>query len=873
MKPFTTVALPHRDVLEGKLTMEVFAANLWEVFKGRAPDEYKDPEIFFRKTELTQGLRNLIAVVEKRLNGKGGDPVIQLQTPFGGGKTHALIALYHKAKEWKCKVVVIDGEAFDPKEIAIWEEMEKQLTGKIKNLGGKTSPGREKLRALLSSHQPILILIDEILQYTTKAAGVKVGSSNLASQVLAFIQELTDAVSILDRSALVFSLPSSLLEHYDENAEKLFHQLQKIAGRTEKIYAPVQDEEVPSIVRRRLFSSIDEKEAKEIVEEFVDFAEREKILPEGVEKSAYRENFLKSFPFQPEVIDILYKRWGSYVTFQRTRGVLRLLALVIHSLKDSKNPYIKLADFDLRNMEIRRELLKHIGPQFDSVINQDITSSDSAARKVDKVLGDAYLPFSFGYKVATAIFMYSFAAGPEAGATISEIKRSSADPSVTSSIIADAVDQLSEKAFYLWKERGKYFFTVQPNLNKVLLTKMEGIKDDELKTEEKNLLASHLKKEHFSIYIWPHASKDVPDTTELKLVILQNHNRCKEFLETCGEKPRVHRNTMIFLCSVESERGSFEDSLRKKLAWQRIKEDATLKLTPEQIKESREKAEDAESTVVERVRELYRMILVPSKREFKEISLGRPTFGVEINFDREVYERLKDEGEIVERLSPLSLREKYLKTEKYVETRSILNSFLNTPGEVRITSVDVLKNCIREGVKQGLFGLGYLTDKKPVLQYFQEDSAPELVEKEIIVSAKLCKPKGISEKEFEKILKEIRECPTIGSLDEIRTKVEDRLSLDQRKKLSEEIEKIREELKVKPKAGMYKIIELGLEVPSGRMSDVARITSYLRGKFNQVSVKMELSAKDGEITTSEYEDKIMEALRQAGVRIERESKK
>lgn len=137
MKPFSTIAIPHRDILEGRLTMDVFAANLWEVYKDRAHEDYRDSNIFFRKTYITEGLKNLLGIAEKRLKGEGGDPIIQLQTPFGGGKTHSLIALYHKAKEWKVNVVVIDGNAIDPKETTIWEEIESQLTGNVEKLKGQ----------------------------------------------------------------------------------------------------------------------------------------------------------------------------------------------------------------------------------------------------------------------------------------------------------------------------------------------------------------------------------------------------------------------------------------------------------------------------------------------------------------------------------------------------------------------------------------------------------------------------------------------------------------------------------------------------------------------------------------------------------------
>ena len=143
MRPFSSVAIPHNDIIEGKFTEDVFAADLWEVFQGRGSEDYRDPTVFFRKTYLTEGIKNLLELAEKRLKGLGGDPIIQLQTPFGGGKTHSLIALFHKAKSWNVNVVVIDGTSLDPAEQTIWGEIEAQLTGKRKFFVGRIPPGRE----------------------------------------------------------------------------------------------------------------------------------------------------------------------------------------------------------------------------------------------------------------------------------------------------------------------------------------------------------------------------------------------------------------------------------------------------------------------------------------------------------------------------------------------------------------------------------------------------------------------------------------------------------------------------------------------------------------------------------------------------------
>ena len=340
--------------------------------------------------------------------------MIQLQTPFGGGKTHALIAIYHKSKEWQAKRVVVVGTALQPDE-TIWGEIERQLTGSITKFKGNVSPGKEAFRQLLEKNQPLLILVDELLQYVTKAAGIKVEQSTLASQTTAFMQELVEIPGTLNKTCLIVTLPSSVMEHYDENAEKAFLKLQKVSGRVEKVYTPVQDQEITKIIKCRLFSSINASLVKNNVTEFLTYAEEEGILPPGVELTDYRDQFLDSYPFLPEVVDVLYKRWGSLTTFQRTRGVLRLLALVIHSLKGVVKPYISLADFDVENSEIRRELVKHIGPEFDSVIASDITSANSGSKRVDNELGKAYQGLKLSTRASTTIFLYSFSGGQDRG--------------------------------------------------------------------------------------------------------------------------------------------------------------------------------------------------------------------------------------------------------------------------------------------------------------------------------------------------------------------------------------------------------------------------------------------------------------------------
>ena len=872
MKPFSSVAIPNKDILEGRLTMDVFAAKLWEVYKKRAPEDYQKPDVFFRKTYVTEGLTNLIKIAENRLKGKGGDPVIQLQTPFGGGKTHSLIALYHKAKEWKANVVVIDGVALSPKNTMIWEEIEKQLTGKVDKLKGKVSPGGEELRMLFEKHQPLLILLDEVIEYAIPASGIKVGDSTLASQVLTFMRIITDIVRTLDKTFLVLTYPTRT--HYNSFGQTLLKQLQERSGRVEKIYNPIQDEEVSAVIRRRLFGSVDEEETKNLLEKILDYFEKEKILPEGVSKSEYRKRFLDCYPFQPEVIDILYKKWGSLPRFERTRGVLRLLSLVIHALKERNIPYISLADFDLRNSEIKGELINYTGQEFNGIIAQDITSSNSGAKKTDKNLGYAYTPFSFGTKVATTIFMYSFSGATERGATINEVKLSSVDISAPSSIVVEAISRLKENLFYL-SDKG-LFFTTQPNLNRILLTKMESISDEKLETEERNILTNNLKKEYFDIFLWPDKPKDITDTKKMKLVIFnkQDIDNCKKMLANYGNRPRVYRNTLIFFTPIESERSKFEDFLKRKLGWQFIDQDKTLTLTPEQKKEVRDQIKRPESEARDNIRELYRLLYLPTKGGLKELDLGIPTYGSNISIDGEIYERLRSEGEILEKFSPLTLREKYLKDKKYVKTIDILEAFFKTPGEIRIFSDNVLRDCIRKGISQGLFGIGDLENKKSICRHFKEEVIPELVEGELLIKAELCKPqKEITEEEVKSYLEKIKRS---DSAEEIK-KVEEEIpweyaSKEKKDEIEVAIEKRAKELKgeVPHEKNKYHSISLKLNVPTGKLADIVRMVNYIKSKFDQVNVKVEISSKEGEISLSDYEDKIKEAVVQANVTVEEE---
>ena len=840
MASFHTIAVPHKDILEGRLTMDVWAANLWEVFHGQGPDEYRDKDRFFEKTFHTQGLKTIIQTVGHRLRGEGGDAIIQLKTPFGGGKTHALIALYHTFAD--VKRVVMVGTEMSATDDTPWGMLEAQLTGAVHRFSKPVAPGADALRNLLRQHQPCLILIDELLEYVTKAAGVAVEKSALSSQVMAFMQELTEAAATLDKVVVMATLPASVLEHYDEAAEKLFQQLEHVTGRVEKIYAPVEEHEIASIIRQRLFSDVDLDKAKKIIRSFVKKAEEETFLPYGTEPVEYRDRFEKSYPFLPDVIEVLYHRWGSFPNFQRTRGVLRLLSLVVHGLIKSNLEYISLADFRLANQDLRQDLLRHIGPEFDSVLASDITDVNAGARKVDMQLGDAYRGLGIGSRVATTIFMYSFSGGPEKGAEPSEIKRSATTMSNAASLISDALDKLRDSLFYLQSLDGRYFFSNRPNLNRVFHVRRDNVQEAEVAALESELLnKALLGKKLRTQYLATKRGEDVSDGPELKLVVLSTADDrfVGDMMERKGATPRVYRNTLFFLTPYETEKAGLYNVLRDVLAWRSIQKDPHLQLTEQDRTVVKEKLRNAEKTMPDMIRRCYRKILVPVKDGFKELDLGIGTYGDAKPLDDEVYEKLRAENEIMEKVAPLVIKTKYLGGgEGYVFTEQLYQSSLKTPGEMRTVGRDVWEAAIKEGVAQGLFGLGEFEGDKLLCHYFKKSPTVSFSGSEILIKAEYCE-------------EEERPRPAPGKGDDDDTTRPAPSSPPQ---------------PPPPPSGGKESVRLRFALPKGKASSLLGVINFLQTKFGEVQV--DLRASDGRMTEDEYEDKVLEAFRQMGVKVE-----
>ena len=867
------VATPHRDIQEGKLSEAIFAADLGDVVFGKAPPEYQDASIFFQKTYLTQGLRNLLENVLSRLNGKKGDPVIQLQTPFGGGKTHALLTLYHFIKHKKeiahlpvfselgsikeANVAVFVGTHAD----AIsgktpWGEIAFQLGqyDLIKEHDQKRiSPGKAKLRQILEASGPTLILMDEILEYIVKANRAEKVEKITQGQTLAFLQELSELIASSKDCCLVITLPASILERYDEEAERSLQQLQKISGRVEAVYTPVEGVELYEIIRKRLFEDVgEEKTRKKVAQEYYDLYQKLGAeVPSEVRDLEYRDRINRAYPFHPELIDVLYERWGSFPTFQRTRGVLRLLGEVVSDLYSKKivSPLIQSSLINLDNQAIRREFIKHIGNEYDTVIAADIAGKNAKAPKIDKEMGSEYEKYGIARGIATSVFINSFTAGASKETTLPRIRVALLREGIPVTIVGDAISKLEEELWYFHSERKQYAFRNQPNLNRVILDREETISEERIQEELKTQVKAN-SGNALEVYLWPEGPSDVQDNKNFKLVILspsypfeleKGKVFAQSFFDRAGTGFRVYKNALFMLLVDNNQYISISKSLRRYLALSEIKNDQSLleTLTKQSQEEVRKRLKDSESEIPFKILTAYRHLGMLEKTGVVWKDMGIPTIGSGQSISERVRQYLRDQEKILPKITAkYILGRTFSKEEEEKSLREIYDLHFKTPGMPLLESEKVLYEAISDGVKSGLIGL-----KEDTEVYYLDQVTPNM--DSVVVRGEIAK----------KIKEEIKE--EIGKQNKILApgKAEEKEGEDKKEKIKE---------------GVVKNLRFRAAISWDKLSNVIKgVIQPLKEKGSPPEITLEIKASSEEgFDRNTLDTKVKETLKQINAKIE-----
>jgi len=357
--PWRDVIMPHPDVTTGKYQQAEFA-DLDQVRRGIGSKEYTDPSEFYRRTFITSGMRALLRIALERLNGQGGEPVIELQTNFGGGKTHSMLALYHLCSgqslaslpglDEVCSEVgissiprasraVLVGTAFSPSKATtypdgtvvntLWGELAYQLGGPqgyaliASSDQQRVAPGAQDLAALFTAHAPSLILVDEWVAYARNlVSNATLPAGTFDSQV-SFAQALTEAVKQVPNALLLISVPQSVNEIGGSDGEKAVDSLKNVVTRIAYQWRPATGNEGFEIVRRRLFEPITTKEAgaarDAVVRSFTDlYSQNPSEFPAETREAGYRDLLISAYPIHPELFKRLYDDWSTLDRFQRT---------------------------------------------------------------------------------------------------------------------------------------------------------------------------------------------------------------------------------------------------------------------------------------------------------------------------------------------------------------------------------------------------------------------------------------------------------------------------------------------------------------------------------------------------------------------------
>ena len=752
------VITPHPDVARGEYSQSHWAVNLANVvFKKEGPPEYTEPVEFFSRTFLTDGLKQLLVQVSRRVSNGKGEPVIQLKTSFGGGKTHSLLALYHLLsgriradQSWavrevlkeagvatlpKVSTAVFVGTWINPLKTTLWGEITAQLAhaaGKPelyeiirRNEDSETPPGGEDLKEFLNAVGSCLILIDELVPYG------RVLNREASNKLMAFIQQLTEAVGSSSQAALVVSIPQSEAEVGGDLGQKILAELEKIFGRVEFVWTPVSRYEGYEIVRRRLFGQCKEAEREKVCAAFFNmYAANKNDFPADTRGNDYKSKLLACYPIHPQLFEFFHAKWTNLENFQKTRGVLRLMSKVIYRLwkREDRSAMIMPCDIPLDAADVNSELTKSLlGQNWHAIVDAEIDGEESKARKLDEQ-NLRFGNLQASRKISRSIFMGTAPApkaGDVRGVTEEELHLCTIQPQNVENIAVfnDALSKLRTNLYYLYSTDSRFWFDVTATLRKVADEKREKYSDAEIFDEIKQRLKTWQGRGEFkAVHVCPKTSADVPDEPTARLVILSPkdsfdaENVVHDILDNRGTSPRQWQNMLLFLAADAEKLSNLKDIVREFKAWSDINtESEILNLTAVQIKEVKKNLESATKTFAIKLSQAYCRLIYPASDETANINLplhddkidectneeNISAAAAKCKYDELILPVLGSEG--LKRL--LDEREFIWDKKDFVNVKRLWEIFAKFYYMPRLVDVNVLFDAIRRAVKNEVFAL------------------------------------------------------------------------------------------------------------------------------------------------------------------------
>ena len=663
----------HSDVESGELARSVFAIDFGGVMRNdhSVPAIYRHPFTFWKATYLTGSMRSLIEEVFQRLSGEPGDRVLQLRSPFGGGKSHILVALWHAARDRKTLVQVypemanlpevgpirvagFDGEKFDSlvgvevngrRVKTLWGMLAAQL-GCLDVVAQHeetfTPPGGDVVKQMLAG-SAVLILMDEVLKYLQRVKTMKVGATTLDKQTMEFIQTLTTEVAGTKNAVMVYSLQWSEREAFEDR--RLLDMLDHLASRVDAKREPVKGDEILHVIKRRLLAEEPPEETAQKVAEAVAKCIRDWRVSEATEEVSRRiaedeypemlKRLKEAYPFHIALIDLMQERWASLPDFQRTRDALRFLAVVLRRAKERRlrSPLVTAGDVPLEDEKVRNAFFETVvgqSEEFKAVVRHDLTGPNARAKQVDKRLAEqnpALTDVRPATRLATAILLYSFGGVRSGdrdlppGVTERELLTAILQPNLDPLTAQSTLKQLRDTTLYLHFDGTHYCFKTEANINKLLEDETERVKQDEAMAYIKEQLQRELAAQQAGyIVVWPSKSDEIDDRKD-KLVVAymgldfvrkpsaEQEQIAKEMLEYCGEAGRHNKRATVLAVPEASQVSGLERGAASLIAIKRLKQKAeSYKLTKRQKQQLNEREKTEAALLHEALNKLYQEV-------------------------------------------------------------------------------------------------------------------------------------------------------------------------------------------------------------------------------------------------------------------------
>ncbi|MGB3268258.1 MAG: DUF499 domain-containing protein [Microcoleus sp.] len=770
LKPWYKIEglIPREDLREGKpLDASEFAVHLDQVRDKRAPADYQEPDRFFDRTYLTKYLTYLAAQVVRRLSGETTETsaIFNLSTQFGGGKTHALTLLYHLAKhgpaanKWtgvdkilnqagisaipEAAVAVFVGTEFDsitgrggddgtPLRKTPWGEIAYQLGGEAAfNIVAEhenqfIEPKGDVIRKFLPKDQPCLILLDEIINYASTYRKTGYGD-----RLYNFIQALSETARGEKNVVLVVSIPASEMEYTaaDEADEQRF---KKVLDRLGKAIMMSAESETSEIIRRRLFEWTANavtpegkimlpKDAVTTCNEYADWViEHKQQLPSFPVESA-REAFVASYPFHPTVLSVFERKWQALPRFQRTRGVLRLLALWVSIAYQEgykgnhRDALIGLGTAPLDDLSFRAAVFDQLGnDRLEGPVTTDICGKkDSHAIRLDAEATEDIKKSRLHRKVNTTIFFESNGGCTRTEATVPEIRLAVGEPNVDIGNVETVLESLTSDCYYLTVGQTKYRFSLYPNLNKILADRRANVQvhriDQRILHEIQKLFALN---QGIQVICFPEQPNNLPNQAVLTLAVMSpTHSKQDEstlnlvesMIRESGASARTFKSALIF--AIADSDIQLREEARKMLSWEDIRDEEN-NLDDVQKKQLFENLKRAQRDLIETVWRAYKYVALLGKdNQIRLVDLGLVTSSSAKSIVDLIINRLSLDGDVENAVSPRFLVRNWSGAFQEWSTKGVRDVFFASPLFPRLLKGDAVLDAIARGVKDGTLAL------------------------------------------------------------------------------------------------------------------------------------------------------------------------